>query len=224
MFELFIAVFGVGLILLVGEFLWRLKITKGEYARKFVHILTAIFASTWIFYMDSQMIILACMIFVFGVIFFNKFKIFPSIHSIKRATYGEIWFPLGIGITALIFSNPYIYAIAVLHMGVADGMAAVIGVSLGKKAGIFKVMGNTKSIAGSLSFFIISFSLFVLYWQEYTAVPVFYDNQVQAILVSLSSAFIATVVELVSPKGSDNIFLPITAGVLAIIPTFQIFF
>lgn len=222
MLELIIALAGVGVILILGELLWRLKITKGEYARKFVHILTAIFASTWAFYIDNQMIILISMIIVSVVILVNRYKIFPSIHAIKRATYGEIWFPLGIGITALIFSNPYIYALAVLHMGLADGMAAVVGVAMGKNALRFKIMGYTKSFAGSLTFFTISLWLYLSYWLNFTSVPIFADNFTQAVTVSLSSALIVTVVEMVSPKGSDNVLVPVSAGVLAVLPTLQL--
>lgn len=222
MLELLIAVFGVGLILITGELLWRLKITKGEYARKFVHILTAIFASSWAFFMDNQMIILISLLIVGVVITVNKYKLFPSIHAIKRATYGEIWFPLGIGITALVFNNPYVYALAVLHMGVADGMAAVVGVGLGKKAGVFKIMGYKKSIAGSTTFFLISLGLYISYWLYFTAVPLFQDNYTQIVFVSISSAIIATMVELVSPKGSDNVLVPIVAGSLAVLPTIQL--
>jgi dolichol kinase len=159
---------------------------------------------------------------VAAVILVKSYKIFPSIHAIERTTYGEIWFPLGIGVAALVFENPFLYAIAVLHMGVADGMAAVIGVSLGKYAGIFKVFGHKKSIAGTLTFWFISFSLYMMYWFEYTTVPIFADKPLQAVLASFSAALVVSGVELVSPKGSDNILVPIAAGVLAILPTFQL--
>lgn len=222
MLELIFAVSGVGLILILGEILWRLKITKGEYARKFVHILTAIFAASWALFMDNQTIILVSMIVVAVVIIVNTYNLFPSIHSIKRATYGEIWFPLGIGVSALIFANPYVYALAVLHMGLADGMAAVVGVSMGKRAGRFTIAGNTKSIAGTLTFIVISFSLYLAYWFYYTAVPVFSENPAQAVFISLSSALIVATVELVAPKGSDNVLVPLSAGLLAVLPTLQL--
>lgn len=218
MLELAIAVFGVGIILIVGELLWRIRITKGEYARKFVHILTASFASTWVFFMTNRQVIALSLLIILIVIIVKQLDLFKSINAIKRTTYGELWFPIGIGISALIFSNPYIYAIAILHMGVADGFAAIMGVSLKEKAVKFKIFGYYKSIAGSLTFFVISLWIYMAYWLGFSAQTYLALNDVQIVLFSASSAIIVTITEMLSPKGSDNIFVPIISGLMVILP------
>lgn len=224
MFNILFAIFGVGCILFIGELLWRLNLVRGEYARKFVHILTATFAALWAFYMPPQAIAFVSICMVAVVIIVSRYSLFNSIRAVKRATYGEIWFPLGIGVTALVFVDPYVYAVALLHLGLADGMAAVIGVSFGNKAKKFKVGKSTKSIAGTATFIIISFSVYLLYWLKFDGSLLFSVNIALAYILSFCSAIIVATVELIAPKGSDNIAVPITAGILAAIPGLQIIF
>jgi phytol kinase len=222
MLELSIAVVGVGLILIVGELLWRINLIKGEYARKFVHILTASFASTWVFFMTNRQVIVLSLLIILIVIIVKQLDLFKSIKAVKRTTYGELWFPIGIGISALIFSNPYIYAIAILHMGVADGFAAIMGVSLKDRAIKFKIFGFYKSVAGSLTFFIISLWIYMAYWLGFSAIANSSFNDFQVVLISLISALSITIIEMISPKGSDNIFVPIASGLVAVIPTISL--
>ena len=58
--------------------------------------------------------------------------------------------------------NKWIYLIALLEMSLADGLAAMIGYNLkvGKK---YRVFGHNKSLAGTLTFFIVSVILLTIY-------------------------------------------------------------
>ena len=60
------------------------------------------------------------------------------------------------------------------------------------------------------------------YWLIIAGVPTFSQSALNAAVLSLSSAVIVACIELVSPKGSDNILVPIAAGMLAILPAIQI--
>ena len=222
MLNIIFAIFGVGCILLVGEVLWRLNIVRGEYARKFVHILTATFAAFWAFYMPPSAIAFVALCMIAVVIKVSRYSLFNSIRAIKRATYGEIWYPLGIGVTALIFVDPYVYAIAILHLGLADGMAAVVGVGLGKKAKIYKVGKSKKSVAGTATFIAISFAIYLLFWLKFDPSGVFASSPGIAVLLSASSAIVVSAVEAIAPKGSDNIAVPVVAGLFAVLPTMQL--
>ncbi len=212
---------GIALLLLCELVIYLLKL-RGENARKLVHIVIAIYAASWAFYLDGTVIALISVILVGVVIVVQKYPILHSFKTVKRMTYGEIWYPLGIGLSAILFTNPYIYAIAVLHMGLADGLAAVVGVGMGKEAKRFKVRKQTKSIAGTLVFITTSFVLYMAYWLAISSVTTFSQSVINAITISLSSAIIVAFVELISPKGSDNILVPIAAGMLAILPAIQI--
>lgn len=218
----FIATGLIGLlILLLCEYIIRVLHIKGEYARKLVHITIACYAATWAFFIDPTGIALISLILIGAVILMQKYPIMQSLHTAQRITYGELWYPLGIGLSAILFTNPTIYALAVLHMGLADGMAAVVGVSMGKRAVKFKINHHTKSVAGTLTFVAVSFTIFLLYWLLLANVPLFSDSALYASIISLSSAVIVASIEVFAPKGSDNILVPIAAGLLAILPAIQ---
>lgn len=210
------------ILLLACESIIHLLRLKGENARKLVHIVIAIYAATWALYLDSTVIALISVILVSVVVIVQKYPILQSLKTINRVTYGEIWYPLGIGLSAILFANPYIYAIAVLHMGLADGLAAVVGVGMGKEAKKFKVFKQTKSLAGTLVFITTSFVIYMAYWLVLSSVTIFSQSVINAIAISLSSAVIVAFIELFSPKGSDNILVPLAAGLLAILPAVQL--
>ncbi len=219
----FIATGIIGVLLLaVCELIIHLKIVKGEYARKLVHIVIALYAATWAYFLDPTTIVFISLILVLVVVIAQRYPLLRSMRPVRRITYGEIWFPLGIGISALMFTNPAVYAVAIFHLGLADGLAAIVGVGMGKRAGMFNIMNGTKSIAGSLTFVFVSFCIYMVYWGYLTDVALFTNNFAFAGIVSISAAIIVAMVELLSPKGSDNILVPITAGVFAVLPTVQL--
>jgi dolichol kinase len=215
---------GIGgvVLLLLCELLIRKKRVRGENARKLVHITIAIYAATWAFYLTPQIIALISIILIIAVALVQRFTWLHSLKSVRRITYGEMWYPIGIGISALLFTNPYIYAIAVLHMGLADGLAAVVGVGMGKEAKRFKIGNNTKSVAGTLVFITTSFIIYLAYWLLFSESTFFESSVLYASVISLSSAIIIATIEVVSPKGSDNILVPVCAGLFALLPAMQV--
>ena len=84
-------------------------------------------------------------------------------------------------------------------MGYGDGFAAIIGGKYGKNK--FRVLGNQKSIEGSLAMFVFSFivSLVIL--------SIF--NPANVILLSLVLASVSTILEAYSPYGLDNLTVPL---------------
>jgi len=217
MIGMLIAASGTAFILLLGEYLWQKRTLKGEYARKFVHILAATYAASWPFFISRISITLLSVIFILSLVIIKKTGLFKSMHSIKRATYGEIWYAVGIGVLVLVFRDNLVYAVAVLHMALADGFAAIVGVSLNKNAKKFVFNGYTKSIAGSFTFLLISFLLNIFYWTV-VAHPTLVTLNLSPALYSLISAMALSLAEIVSPKGSDNIIVPALAGFLLWLP------
>jgi dolichol kinase len=213
----------IGILLIACcELLINLKIIKGELARKVVHIIIAVFAATWGYYLNPTAIVLISLILVLAVVIVKKYSLLQSFRAVNRVTYGEIWFPLGIGISALMFPSPDVYALAILHMGLADGLAAVVGVKMGKNAGKFKIGKSTKSIAGTATFVAVSFSIYIAYWLSVDTLQLFSQYLPLAVAVSFSSAILVASIEVFAPKGSDNIAVPVAAGILAVLPTLQV--
>lgn len=221
MLQMLFACAGTGLILVAGEYLSRKRILKGEFARKFVHILTATFVAFWPLFLSHYQIAILSLVFVVIVVVVKKFKILRSFKSVRRATYGEIWYALGIGLVALLFQSDAIFTIAILQMALADGFAAVVGVGLGKKAINYRYKNVNKSIAGSLTFLFISFTLNLIYWFGFNgqALSLSIVSPALPVLLSASSAIILTFTEIIAPKGSDNVVVPVLAATLLWLPT-----
>ena len=75
-----------------------------------------------------------------------------------RRTYGEYFFPIGIGLCALLTTNKLFFALAVLNMAIADGLAAVIGERYGSHFR-YQVFGYTKTIIGTMTFWLSALSI-----------------------------------------------------------------
>lgn len=201
------ALFGIGgiaCIVVFAELLRMAKIIrKAEVLRKFVHILSGTFAATWAFFMPFWVIQMIAVLLLAVVLASRYLSIFKSVHEIKRLTYGEFLFPAGIFVSAALTSSEWVYFAAVLHMGLADGLAAAVG-SRHSKGLKYKVMGQAKSLAGSGVFYILSFGI---------TAAVFLFEPAFARDVSLMALIwlpvVATVLESVSVYGTDNLFVPL---------------
>jgi phytol kinase len=192
--------------LLVGsELWWRHKRPNDEFSRKFIHIFVGSLAATWPFYLSWDLIILLSAAFIVVVSLSRYFHIFQSIHSVERPTWGEIFFALAVGALVFVTHQPWIYAAALLHMSLADGLAAVVGVTLGKH-NQYKVFGHPKSVVGSATFFVTSLIILCIYSAHATT--------------SLSLCFIVvlaagtTAIENLGVEGIDNLVVPLLVGII----------
>jgi phytol kinase len=118
-------------------------------------------------------------------------------HGMGLVYYSITWTILAY----LFFDNMVVIAIGILSMSYGDGLASVIGIKFGKKK--YKVLGDEKSYVGSFSMFIFTFITMVIALFYYNINVTFY-----VILVLLLIAFIASIVEGLTPKGLDNLTVP----------------
>jgi phytol kinase len=211
MISALLAVAGVFIFLVLVEFITRKQHLKGESPRKLIHIGVGSFVAFWPFFMSIHSVLwLSAALFI--VVFISKFfHIFESIHTVRRYTMGELFFPLGIGLAALLAQSKWIFLAAVLHMSLADGLAGLIGMRFAKKRrGVYKVFGRVKTIAGSTTFFVAS--AFITSWVILCSNAGFSQTAWPVIIVL---PVLATFLENVSPDGSDNLFVPLfVVGVL----------
>jgi dolichol kinase len=145
----------VFLIVVLAEIFWRTKIFGPEQSRKLVHVGVGTFASTWGFILEDKQIVFIAGAMFLVVLASRVLGVFGSIHSVSRKTWGELFFPLGIASAALLADSPWIYMAAVLHVSIADGLAALIGRKYIKKHG-YKVFKQQKTVVGTLVFFSVS--------------------------------------------------------------------
>jgi phytol kinase len=195
----------VFLILIFAEYLSRYKGVHSELTRKIVHVLVGMFVAFWPFFLSWHQIQTLSLLFLVVVLVSIKLNIFGSIHAVSRNTLGEILFAVVIGLLAFISSDPWIFAAAMLHLSLADGLAAVIGLAYGEHNS-YKILGRTKSLAGSLAFFFAS--LAIMFWY------VSFSNSDPSAVSMLWLPVVATVAENLSGEGTDNLVIPLLVALV----------
>lgn len=122
----------------------------------------------------------------------------------QRPTWGEIMFALSVGIVALVARDSWVYLAALLHMSLADGLAAVVGTRFGRRTR-YRVLGQHKSIVGTATFFIVSLGILAGY-------ALFTPNAFSLWFVPLALA--TTVLENAAIRGLDNLLVPVLVAVV----------
>jgi phytol kinase len=198
-----IAISGVLFLLVVSEYLWRAQHVRGEVGRKLVHVTVGMFVAFWPYFMTWQEIRVMCVAFFVVVLVSQKLNMFKAIHEVKRKTIGEILFPVGILISSLLAPSALIFTVAVLHLALADGFAAIIGTLYGKRR-LYRIFTYRKSVVGSLTFLVISFLLI-----SYAVFAQGSDYAIANIWIIIWLPLIATFMENVGVLGTDNILVPL---------------
>lgn len=200
-----LVVFG---ILMLAEKIKKHESFNPEIARKFVHITVGSFVAFWPFFMPHWVIYTICIAFIIVDVVTRITGWFPSIHAVRRKTWGDVLFPIGIAGTLWLAQEPWIFTAAILHLSLADGFAALFGEKYGK-TNSYKILGYKKTFAGNIAFFLISLSIMIgLVWFE----PGSFST-IAAPTLFLVPLF-ATTIESLSVRGSDNIMVPILLTML----------
>ncbi|MDP3697025.1 MAG: hypothetical protein Q8R55_03250 [Candidatus Taylorbacteria bacterium] len=169
--------------------------------RRLAHIGTAVVAVVAPLFVTQKEIVVVSIIFAIVLLSGRRYNIFSAIHSVERNTFGEIFLPLGVALTALFFlpHNLPAFQFGIFIMGISDALAGLIGEQYGKY--YIKFLDNKKSVEGSLVFFFSSLILTFLF------VPVLGYS---LFLIPLLLTFI----EFCLVYGLDNLVLPIAGAYL----------
>ena len=131
---------------------------------------------------------------------------FKGIHSQERKTYGTLYFPIAYLCLVIGFweySEFIILSLAIL--AVSDPFAAQIG-QASEKPKPFTIWCDGKTIQGTIAFFISAFAII------YMGSQILYDYSNNYLLgFALFTACGATVAEITSCEGSDNISIPLVS-------------
>lgn len=181
---------------LLGMLEWittRYNIPKAH-SRKAVHITSALLIVALCIVFDWK-------IFIYlGIIFFFALSILRYIHPLKslsdrsHVSYGDVVFPVGVSLAALISTSEMDFITTILILGISDTLAYYIGTLFKSKTLI-----NQKTLYGSLGFLVSSFILLLTVISPFSA---FYI------------ALILTLTEILSTKGLDNLSVPVLAAIL----------
>lgn len=184
----------------IAEAISKKQHFSAELTRKVIHIAggTAAAFTPW-FLSWKQIEALAVIMFI-ALLIFRYFGLFASSRLVKRISLGELMFAATIGLVAIITHERLIFAAAILEMGIADGMAAVIGTCYGKRTG-YKVFGRQKSLIGSATFYLCS--LLILLWYLLAS----HSGGNWTLLIWLP--LVATGLEAIGLDGTDNLIVPV---------------
>ena len=204
---LILTVLFIFLLLVSSELWWRKKRPNDEFSRKFIHIFVGSFVALWPFYISWNWILVLSAAFLIVISLSKYFNIFQAIHAVERPTWGEVFFAVAVGGLVFITREPWIYAAALLHMSLADGFAAVVGVTWGKSTN-YKIFRHTKSIVGSATFFVVSLAILAGY--SYVSGQTLQPGMIVGL------AMLTTAIENVGIGGLDNLFVPLVVGVVLV--------
>ena len=128
---------------------------------------------------------------------------------------GLVFYAISYTILAAAFSSkPYIIAAGILPMAYGDAAASLVGEKLGKTK--FKVFAK-KSVEGSAAMFVVSFVSFaasLFFFSVLYPLPL-----LNSVLAALAVATLATAAEAITPRGFDNITVPILSATLFLLLT-----
>jgi phytol kinase len=130
--------------------------------------------------------------------------------GIERRTWGEYCFPVAVAIVFAIAHQQIVnYLIPLLVLGLADALAALIGVRFGRSK--YVTDEGTKSLEGSLAFFVAAALSTLGPLMLLTDEPLSH-----AIATAVSIGVLTALIEAISWRGLDNLFLPLTTLVLLV--------
>ncbi len=199
----------LGLVFLTSEIMRRLG-RDPELVRKVVHIGTGnVMFLAWGLNLPMWLCLSAAIAFSAIAIISYFLPVLPMLNGVGRKTNGVFYYALSITCLVAWFWSigaPQFATIGVIVMSWGDGLAAIIGQKWGKHA--YHFMGSKRTLEGSLAMLIVSYlatCLILVIAQGITP---------STLLIPLPVAVVATVLEAISPGGTDNLTVPLASASL----------
>jgi phytol kinase len=185
-----------------------------EVSRKALHVCMGLscLALPWVFpdpvwFAIGFSMVLATLAAVRYVPAINR-QLTGALHAVERSSGGDMYFALSVAILyAVARDQPALYIMPLLVLTLADALAALAGVFYAKTA--YESYHARKSWEGSLVFFVVAFLCIHI-----TILLLTDLDRAEGITVSVTLAYIATLIEGASWEGLDNLFLPIALYLL----------
>jgi len=235
----FIAVVYAVIILTIADVGRRKMNLNSDFTRKIVHLFAGAAVWTVPYYPHPWVATIVALLFVImlGIANTERFgRFFAAMARPEDLDHGSVrgpfWYAVSITVLTAIFTftgNAGIYFIAggaIQIMMFGDGMSAPIGMKYGVNH--TKVLfGSKRSVQGCLALFVFGFlgALLAFWWFGIFSltIPIFTPGAgyVNMILLAFIGALTATIVELVSPKGTDNVTLPMISFVVMFLVAMQ---
>jgi phytol kinase len=173
--------------------------------RKIIHVLSAIIIFFFPYFLSLGQIIFLSLLFSVLFLVSRYLKFLPIINKVRRLSWGEVLYPLGIMIAAIFFlpENILAFQFGVLVLGFSDSLANILGDLFGRHA--LRTKFGTKSLEGSLVFFITTVFILIIFSG---------GTEILFLGPYLLIAFLITISEFALFFGLDNLVLPALSAYL----------
>ncbi|MHA2210978.1 MAG: diacylglycerol/polyprenol kinase family protein [Candidatus Thorarchaeota archaeon] len=231
----FIAVIYAVIILIAADLARRKMNWGSEFTRRIVHLFAGIAIWTVPYYPHPWVATLVALTFVVMLALANHERFSKFFEAMARpedlehgSVRGPLWYAVSITILTAAFTfsgydNLYFIAAAAIHiMMFGDGMSAPIGMRYGANS-TRVIFGSNRSLPGSVAVLIFGFlgALLAFWFFGIVNYGVFVSGGnilwIQMVPLALVGAVTGTIVEAISPKGIDNILLPLTTCIIMLL-------
>ena len=186
-----------------------------ELSRKFVHVMVGILVSLAPFFLQSSapVILLGVIFTILNYVALKKDGL-KGMHTTERVSFGTVYFPIAFTLLVIMFweRNIVLFIVAMLILAFSDTAATVVGERINSKHK-FILWHDKKSWPGSLAFFIMTLLVILFAYPIYAGLindpPL---PMIHLVMMAIFTAFVATIGEAVSKRGSDNLTLTLTAA------------
>lgn len=200
----------LGALIAVVKVLQSRRIAGDETARKMVHIgmgmicltFPLLFSATWPVWVLAGLAVIA--LSALRLVPWMKCGAGTVLHAVNRNTLGEIYFPLGVAaVFTLAKDDPLKFTIPVSLLTFADAAGALVGKRWGRHP--YQTLEGQKSIEGSVAVGITAFLC--------ATVPLVIAQRdlAASLVIGVLIGIFGMVVEAISWRGLDNVFLPLAA-------------
>ena len=214
----FILVFIVLSLLVAAADIVRKKFNvNAKSTRMFLHagVAAVVFFAPLLFQSKLYPALLAA---VFIVVNFVSVKLgmFQGM-NVDKKNLGTVYYPISFFILVMLLwdNYPLVVSTAMLVMGLADPAAAIVGSALKNTHEVF-AFGERKTFEGSAAMFAVASAAVLIgalfFRQSSVAIS---DLPIETLFnIAVSIGLMVAAVELVSPKATDNLTVPLSAAVL----------
>lgn len=182
------------------------KIKIDNLNRKIIHIISAFLICLFPYFLSLWQIIALSLLF-FGIFLLAKILgLLPIINKVKRVSFGEIFYPIGVMISAFVFlpqGEIRAFQFGILVLGLSDAFANIFGDLFGVHK--IELPWSKKSLEGSLAFFLSTLVIIVIFNNNF---------DILNLSVYFSISLILTIIELLLFFGLDNLALPVISSYL----------
>lgn len=206
-----IFLFAFTMLLTFNEMVYRRLNLKGEITRKFAHFTATLSTITFPYLFDDHWYVLALAIVFFVLLFASRnHSYLRSIHDIDRISVGSYLLPAAIYLTFLVshlLNDRFLFILPILVLAICDPVAGILGINLQQYNHQIRIFNKTlqKTWLGSASFFV---SCFII-----TIIAIYFNQEkldLKTFWLAIIVAFVSTLTEMFSWKGSDNLLIPLS--------------